>query len=173
MRGISTTAVKASASILGTSYHAGDIGLISQPCPWWKGTVAVNLSHSAGQMYYDSIYSQYAEWGVDFIKNDCVFGDDFSPAEIVAQAKAIERTGRPMIYSISPGSTKKGTSGEQVSMANEIKTHVNMYRVTADDWDSWSNVTSHFAVANECAQAELIEECVDHKGTQSSFSCSR
>lgn len=27
--------------------------------------------------YYDSIYQQYSQWGIDFIKLDCVFGENF------------------------------------------------------------------------------------------------
>jgi len=34
--------------------------------------VAGVQSHPGGQLFYDSLYGQYADWGVDFIKNDCV-----------------------------------------------------------------------------------------------------
>jgi hypothetical protein len=43
---------------------------------------------------------------VDFVKNDCVFGD-YVPAEIETQAHHIagifERTGHRIVYSLSPG----------------------------------------------------------------------
>eukprot|EP01047_Picozoa_sp_COSAG01_P038565 COSAG01_NODE_3135_length_6528_cov_7.013841_6_plen_256_part_00 len=64
MRGISTAAVAAKLPILGTNATAADIGLEDQLCPWWKGVMAVDLTHPAGQSYYDSIYEQYADWGV-------------------------------------------------------------------------------------------------------------
>ena len=65
MRGISTTAVAAKSPILGGgNATAADIGMESELCPWWKGVMAVDLTHPAGQAYYDSIYAQYADWGV-------------------------------------------------------------------------------------------------------------
>ena len=45
-------------------WAAADIGMESELCPWWKGVMSVNLTHPAGQAYYDSIYAQYADWGV-------------------------------------------------------------------------------------------------------------
>jgi hypothetical protein len=103
MRGISVAAVAAKSPILGTNATAADIGLPSELCPWWKGVMSVDLTHPAGQAYYDSIYAQYAEWGVDFIKNDCVFGNQFVPDQIKAQSKSILKTKRPIVYSLSPG----------------------------------------------------------------------
>jgi hypothetical protein len=71
MRGISTAAVEAKSPIQGGGgATAADVGVESELCPWWKGVMAVNLTHPAGQLYYDSIHHQYADWGVDFIKVD-------------------------------------------------------------------------------------------------------
>merc|ERR1711963_497245 len=92
----------------------------------------------------------------DFIKNDCVFGNQFQPDQIAAQSKAIRKTGREMVYSLSPGSTPKGASGDEVALARQVMADVNMYRVTGDDWDSWSAVSSHFAVAQQFAKADLL-----------------
>ena len=98
MRGISTAAVAAKSPIFGTSSTADAIALEADLCPWWKGVMSVNLSNPAGQAYYDSVYAQYSEWGVDFVcvprlltarggltpsrrrKNDCVFGNQFAKA---------------------------------------------------------------------------------------------
>ena len=49
-----------------------------------------------------------------------------------------------------------GASGEETKLAAQIAPHVNMYRVTGDDWDSWAAVDSHFAVAHHFASAGLI-----------------
>lgn len=48
---------------------------------------------------------------------------------------------RPVILSISPG------SHVTPSMSETIDKYVNMYRVTADDWDTWSDVASHFNIS--------------------------
>jgi hypothetical protein len=72
MRGISQAAVAAKAPVKGGHGATADqIGVPSELCPWWKGVMSVNTSHPAGQAFFDSITEQYAEWGVDFHKNDC------------------------------------------------------------------------------------------------------
>lgn len=157
MRGISTTAVAAKSPVLGGAGATADqIGVPSELCPWWKGVMSVNCSHPAGRAFFDSITAQYADWGVDFLKNDCVFGDQYAPTQIVAQSAAIRASGRPMVYSLSPGGTAIGASGAEVKIAREIAPLVNMYRVTGDDWDSWGAIDSHFAVADSFASAGLI-----------------
>jgi len=154
MRGISTTAVEAKSPILnGQGATAADVGMPNELCPWWKGVMAINLSHPAGQAYYDSIHQQYADWGVDFLKNDCIFGNQFMPDQIHAQAQAIEKTGRTMVYSLSPGG---GDTADNVHRAQQISHDVNMYRVTGDDWDTWGAVDSHFTVAANFSAAGLI-----------------
>ena len=146
MRGISTAAVEAASPILnGQGSTADDIGVRGELCPWWKGVMAVNLSHPGGQAYYDSIHQQYADWGVDFLKNDCIFGNQFMPDQIHAQARSIEKTKRTMVYSLSPGG---GNTADNVARAQQISHDVNMYRVTGDDWDSWGAVDSHFSVCH-------------------------
>ena len=62
---------------------AADIGLKNEICPWWKGVMSVDTSKKAGQAFFDSITEQYAvDWGVDFLKNDCVFGGQFVPDQV-------------------------------------------------------------------------------------------
>ena len=63
------------------------------------------------------------------VKNDCVFGN-YVPDEIKAQSAAIARSGRPMVYSLSPGVS-------DVAKAREIAPFVNMYRLTGDVWDNF------------------------------------
>ena len=45
----------------------------------------------------------------DFIKNDCVFGNQFMPEQIKAQSKSILKTQRDIVYSLSPGSGMSAT----------------------------------------------------------------
>ena len=91
MRGISVAAVNAKTPIKGWSGNetAADIGKKDEVCPWWKGVMSVDTSKKAGQAFFDSITEQYAvDWGVDFLKNDCVFGNQFVPD----QARALMHT---------------------------------------------------------------------------------
>ncbi|XP_073003671.1 uncharacterized protein [Typha latifolia] len=162
MRGISTQAVNASKPILdvhtGVGYAEGarkwsanDIGLRHKTCAWMKnGFMSVNTDLAAGKAFLKSLYQQYAEWGVDFVKLDCVFGGDFESKEIIAVSKFLEELERPVVFSISPGTSVTP------SMAEDITRSVNMYRITADDWDTWPDVTAHFDVSREFAAAKKI-----------------
>ncbi|KAJ7539241.1 hypothetical protein O6H91_11G082300 [Diphasiastrum complanatum] len=156
MRGISTAAVSKNMPILGSPvgrrWTAQDIALTSRPCSWMPQCfLSVNTSTEGGKAFINSLYQQYASWGVDFVKLDCVFGeDDMSLDEITTVSKAIVNTGRPMVYSLSPGVRATPSMGKLV---NNL---AHMYRVTSDDWDIWNDVQSHFDVARDFAAAGLI-----------------
>jgi hypothetical protein len=158
MRGISTAAVEAKSPILaGDGLTAADIALTADVCPWWKGVMAVDLTKPAGQAYYDSLYQQYADWGVDFVKNDCVFGNQFVPDQIKAQSQSILKLkNQPIVYSLSPGSGVV----DHMEKPEAINANVNLYRITGDDWDSWSALEGHFQVAAQvtnCSQQFTLQ----------------
>lgn len=48
---------------------------------------------------------------------------------------------RPIVYSLSPGTSVTP------AIAKSVSGLVNMYRITADDWDSWQDVASHFDIS--------------------------
>ena len=149
MRGISADAVNARTPVLGhPNASAADIALPDQACPWYKSWLSVNTSHPAGQAFYGSLYSQYADWGVDFIKNDCVYSN-WAPSDVLGVSSAIEASGRTMAYSLSPGPGS-------VAHGRIIGKHVNMYRIGGDNWDNWADLNTHFAQAAEMAAAGLI-----------------
>ncbi|CAI0390287.1 unnamed protein product [Linum tenue] len=162
MRGLSRQAFDANTPILdintgrayeesGREWRAQDIGIKERSCAWMPhGFMSVNTSLPAGRAFLSSLYHQYAEWGVDFIKHDCVFGDDFNLEEITYVSGLLKKFDRPILYSLSPGTSVTPT------MAKELKGLANMYRVTGDDWDSWGDVASHFDVARDFAKAEMV-----------------
>lgn len=123
MNGVSQAAVDQNSPILGGSgATASDVALPSSRCNWWHGMMDINVSTPAAHRYYDSLYRQFAEWGVDLIKLDCAFGiQDYRPHAIAAQSVALRRTGRPMIFSISPG------QAATVAMARHVAPLVDMY----------------------------------------------
>ena len=76
MRGISQAAVTQRLPVLGTNWTADEVYDANNSC-FWQPTgrpeqvfYSLNMSHPGGQAFYDSLFRQYAEWGVDFIKND-------------------------------------------------------------------------------------------------------
>ncbi|KAK3416710.1 hypothetical protein EUGRSUZ_H02477 [Eucalyptus grandis] len=162
MRGISTQAVNAKTPILdtitggayeesGRVWYAQDIGLKEKACAWMRnGFMSVNTDLGAGKAFLRSLYQQYASWGVDFIKNDCVFGDDLNVNEITYVSEVLKELDRPILYSLSPGTSVTP------DMAKAVSGSTNLYRITGDDWDSWGDVAAHFDVARDFAAAKMI-----------------
>ncbi|KAH7681574.1 Glycoside hydrolase family 27 protein [Dioscorea alata] len=162
MTGISVQAVDANTPILdvdtggtykkdGRTWQARDIGLKNMTCKWMdKGFMSVDTSLAAGRAFLRSLYRQYAQWGVDFVKLDCVFGTDLDAKQIITVSELLQELDRPVVLSLSPG--------ERVmpSMSNGISNHVNMYRITGDDWDKWEDVAAHFDVSRTFAAANKI-----------------
>ncbi len=85
----------------------------------------------AGQAYYDSMLKLYADWGLDYIKVDCISDHPYRPTEIRQIAEAIRKTGRPIVLSLSPGPT-------QLDHAVEVQKYAQMWRITDDHWDGWT-----------------------------------
>ena len=57
-----------------------------------------------------------------------------------ALAQVLKQLNRPILYSLSPGTSVTP------AMAKAVSGLTNMYRITGDDWDSWGDVVAHFDV---------------------------
>lgn len=130
MRGISQAAFDKNTPVKGTTYTAKDVALTSDRCPWDQAFMSVNLNSPAGHAFYNSLYQQYADWGVDYIKNDCMFGVNYVQDQINAVSQAISNTGKNLVYSLSPGDSNNVVT--EVQHATQIQNAVNLYRVTDD-----------------------------------------
>jgi len=130
VRGIPKDAVEANLPIAGSDFRAGDAADKSDLCSWDDGNYGVR-DNAAGQAYYDSMVKQYAGWGVDYIKIDCIADHPYKPTEIRQVSEAIKNSGRPMVLSLSPGPT-------DISRALEVAKLSNMWRISNDIWDAWS-----------------------------------
>lgn len=136
MRGIPRQAVEADTRILGTELHARDIADTASTCTWNADMYGVDMSKAGAQEYYDSVFRQFAEWGLDFVKVDDL-SRPYSTAEIEAIRKAIDRTGRPMVFSTSPGATP-------LEQGEHVRAHANMWRISDDFWDRWKPLEEMF-----------------------------
>ncbi|MCI02750.1 alpha-galactosidase, partial [Trifolium medium] len=105
------------------------------------GFMSVNTTLGAGKAFLRSLYELYAAWGVDFVKHDCVFGNDLDLDEISYVSEVLREFDRPIVYSLSPG------TNVTPAMAKDVSRLVNLYRITADDWDNWMDVKRHFDVS--------------------------
>jgi len=135
MRGIPRKAVKLNTPVKGTSHLARDIADTTSTCVWCPLNYGIDMTKPGSQEYYDGFIQQLADYGVDFIKADDIV--EF-PAEIEAVVRAIEKTGRPITLSLSPGDRVFG---------NKIATYekADMLRVTGDVWDGQFDIEKCFA----------------------------
>ena len=138
MRGIPRQAVEKNLPILGTSYRAQDIANRASICPWNPDMYGVDMSKPGAQEYYNSVFDLFASWGVDYVKVDDIsrpYHDHQD--EIEAIRRAIDRTGRPMVLSLSPGETP-------LSAAAHAQQHANLWRISDDFWDRWLALRDQF-----------------------------
>jgi alpha-galactosidase len=129
VRGVPREVVKKNLPIAGGMFHAADAADLAATCPWDEGNYGVSDT-PAGQAYYDSMLKLYASWGLDYIKVDCISDHPYRPTEIRQIALAIERTGRPIVLSLSPGPTALDHGGE-------VAEYAQMWRISDDHWDVW------------------------------------
>lgn len=132
MRGIPREAAHAHTSILHSTQKANDIADPSSICEWNPDMYGLRPEEAGSQAYYDSIMELYADWGVDFIKCDDICRMDMPSArqEIIMLHKAIEKCGREIVLSLSPGPAK-------IEEAWLYEKYANMWRITDDFWDKW------------------------------------
>ena len=143
MRGIPRTAAHNHTKIKDCSITADMIADPSSICGWNPDMYGVRNT-SEGQAYYDSLIELYASWGVDFIKCDDICNTNIYPEnqysakhEIEMLAKAIQKCGRPIVLSLSPGPAL-------IDKAWHYEKYANMWRITDDFWDNWTLLKDMF-----------------------------
>jgi len=135
VRGIPRASVERNLPIANSIFHATDAADTTDACPWDPTNWGVK-NNAAGQAWYDSLLSQYAGWGVDLIKVDCIASHPYKADEIRMIRRAIDKTGRPMVLSLSPGPTSLDNAAEVAGLAQ-------MWRISDDFWDVWTNDTGN------------------------------
>ncbi len=125
MRGVPRLAVERRLPVLGTNVTAADIADTDDTCAWCGDNFGVDMSRPGAQAYYDSVLRLLAEWQVDYVKVDDIVP---YPREIEAVADAIDRCGRPMTLSLSPGNCNRVVDLPAYRRADAL-------RITADIWD--------------------------------------
>ena len=138
MRGIPRQAVEKNLPILGTNLHAQDIADKEHICLWNADNYGVDMSKPGAQAYYDSVFAMLASWGVDYVKVDDLSRPTFQNLpELAAIRRAIDKTGRPMVLSLSPGAT-------DIKAADQVAAHANLWRISDDFWDRWFSLRDQF-----------------------------
>lgn len=139
MRGIPRAAAHQHTGLLGTDLTANEIANPYSICYWNPDMYGVYPNKEESQMYYDSLFELYAQWGVDFVKCDdiCRMDAQSSKAEIEMMHRAIEKCGRDIVLSLSPGPAK-------IEEAEFYHANADMWRITDDFWDSWHALRDMF-----------------------------
>jgi hypothetical protein len=136
MRGIPRRAVQSNLPVRGSSTRAADIADVHSVCPWNSDMYGVNMTSPGGQQYYDSLLELYASWGVDYIKADDI-ARPVHREEIAALHRAIGKTGRSIVLSLSPGpATLKDLAF--------LQENANLWRISDDFWDDWGSLKQMF-----------------------------
>jgi hypothetical protein len=138
LRGIPRQAVEQNTPILGTEQRAADIADREHVCKWNTDMFGVDMTKPGAQAYYDSVFALVASWNVDFVKVDDLSRPyEQNRPEVEAIRRAIDRTGRPIVLSLSPGETP-------VAQAEHVAAHANLWRISDDFWDRWPLLLSQF-----------------------------
>jgi alpha-galactosidase len=136
MRGIPKRAWEQNTPVLGTKYFARDIAQTNSTCPWNPDMFGVDMTKPGAQAYYDSVFALIASWDVDFVKVDDL-SRPYHQAEVEGIRRAIEKSGRPMVFSTSPGETP-------LNAGAHVAQHANMWRISDDFWDQWKPLYDQF-----------------------------
>lgn len=144
MRGLPKIAAEKKLPVKGTDGITCDmIASNDSACTWLRDNYKVDYRKPGAQEYYNSCFELYAEWGVDFVKIDDL-SRPYHTAEIEMIRNAIDRCGRPIVLSISPGETP-------LEKVEHAKAHANMWRTVDDFWDNWSQLNYQFQVCAKWA----------------------
>jgi alpha-galactosidase len=154
MRGINQQVWNANLPIANSEFSTRDIvrnvwtsGNVDTGATWLHDNYGMEKTPAA-QAYYDSMFQLYASWGVDYVKIDDMLrdfahpNDSYYADEIEMVRAAIDRSGRPMVLSLSPGAAP-------LAQADHLSDNANLWRITDDLWDNWDHVYNMFARANE------------------------
>ncbi len=136
LRGIPKEAVQKNLPIEGSNYRAADAADTSDACPWNFDNYGINANNGAGAAYYDSIARLYASWQVDLIKVDCISSRPYKGDEIRLLREALDKTGRPIVLSLSPGPAP-------LEKTAEMRKYAQMWRISDDIWDLWHSTVDY------------------------------
>jgi hypothetical protein len=136
MRGIPRQAVADNVPILGTSCRANQINN-NTTAAWLNLMWGLNMSNSCAQAYLDSVFALLASWGVDYVKVDDIAAPTYRQSEVDGYRLAIQRSGRPMVLSLSPGPTP-------LASGPHVAANAHMWRIVNDLWDNWPALDALF-----------------------------
>lgn len=149
MRGIPRQAVEYKLPILGADGITADKIISGEDCDWLNHNKGIDMDKPGAKEYLDSLFKQYAEWEVDYIKLD----DAARPytigrkKEVEGYHNAIIGAGRPMVLSLSPGAISHETA--PIEDAEHFIKYANAWRIKDDVWDKTKHLRDIFPIAKK------------------------
>ncbi len=144
MRGIPRIAAHSRGALLGpgggkSALTADEIADPASICAWNPDMYGLFPDAPGAREYYESLFALYAGWGVDFVKCDdiCRMDAPSSKKEIELLQEAVQKCGRPIVLSLSPGPAR-------IEEAWHYAKYSNMWRITDDMWDNWPHLRNMF-----------------------------
>lgn len=143
MRGMPRMAAHKNLPILNSQFTAKQVANPNSICFWNPDMYGLRCNLEGAADYYNSIFSLYASWGVDFVKVDDIAREyPHCKKEIELISEACQNAGREMVLSLSPGPAP-------LEQAEHLKKYANMWRITDDFWDDWRLLLSMFERAEK------------------------
>ena len=143
MRGLPRMAAHTHLPINGSEYRCDEAANPNSICAWNPDMYGTFADNPAARAWYDSIFRQYAEWGVDYVKCDDIAREyPHCRREIEVISEACRSCGREMVLSLSPGPAP-------LEQAEHLKRYANMWRITDDFWDDWKLLKGMFERAEK------------------------
>ena len=143
MRGLPRAAAHRRLPILNSGSDCAEAADPNSICAWNPDMYGLRCSLPCARAYYDSIFSLYAGWGVDFVKCDDIAREyPRCRREIEVISEAVRGCGREMVLSLSPGPAP-------LEEAGHLKRYANMWRITDDFWDDWQLLKGMFERAEK------------------------
>lgn len=136
MRGIPRQVVADNLPVPGTSCRANEIEN-NTTAAWLNLNWGLDMANPCAQAYLDAQFKLLASWGVDYVKVDDIAAPTYRQAEVEGYKLAIQRSGRPMVLSLSPGPTS-------TSNGPHVAANAHMWRVVNDLWDNWGALDALF-----------------------------
>ena len=148
LRGIPRQAVHSGAKTI-TGVLAKDIAAQYSVCPWNTDMYGVDADKPGAKEYYESVFALFARWGVDYVKVDDIANTEFLKDNPYSAAKeiellrgAIDKCGRPMVLSLSPGPAP-------LDHAAHLSANADMWRMSGDFWDRRDKLIEMFRLCEK------------------------
>jgi len=144
MRGIPRLAVGEQLKIIGTQYTADEIAEPNNLCSWSRSRMGINMTHPAGQAYYESLVDLFNEWEIDYIKADDM-SSPYQVDEIEGLSTALKNSERGIVLSLSPGGSNT------LGAVGHLRRSAHLWRISGDFWENWDDLKKHFMLCERWA----------------------